>query len=444
MNTASSLALALALGLPCSAGAVELSTTGQGQALIYPIYSVEAGNDTAIHVTNGDNFPTTAKVRILDGVTGKAVHSFNLYLDAYDVWTGVLTRSGDGVRLVSDDDSCTLPRLPAGGLELGSGARPELAPRARVGLIEIIETGGPTHTDLPDPIRTSILDLYHGVGGCERFSEAFTEGGIWSQDSTAGLGVPRGRLYGSVTMTNVMNGHQAGLDATALLDFSRHPRQTRPDDDQPTLGQSETTEARMQGTVLPFKNGAEAVTALLTRLDADGDFAYGAGLNAETDWVITFPTKAYLNAMTTPDLIGESFSPFVTTPDEATGKTCEQVEYQYLDRQGKERRWSSIKLCAITNLVGVGTSDIMGGRYVRTSISGLRSETGWLQILMLELDAFPEWPTKRNLFPTNGEPRLEGLGFIGFAITRIQNGDVGGLLSNYVSVKRLTSSKSRW
>ncbi len=420
----SSLFLATALGFSSTVGAVELSTGGQGQALIFPLYSVEAGNDTAIHITNSSDSPSIAKVRILEGLTGKVAYSFNLYLDAYDVWTGVLTRQDNGARLVSGDPTCTLPRLPAEGVVLGMspGADPVLPTRARVGVIEVIEMGTPD-PHAAEPMRGTLAQLFGD--GCASLQGAFAQGGLWGQDSRAGLLPPRGGLSGSVTLTNVMNGYQIGLDATALLDFSTSARQTRPEDPQPTLGQSETTYATLRGTVLPFRNGVQAVSALLTHKTAQGEYAYGAGLNAETDWVVTYPTKAYLNALTTPDQAGERHSPFVTTPG-PNGLTCEPF---------------TTDLCAITNIIGIGDSNILGGRHVRTQRPAPDRDTGWISLWMGEENGIPEWPQKRIIYPTNA-PALfdvEGLPMIGFSIIRIQNGDVGGLLANYVSVKRLTS-----
>lgn len=439
MNVMSSLALVMALGLSGIAGAVELSVSGQGQALIYPIYSVEGGNDTAIHITNTGSFPSVAKVRILQALTGEVAYSFNLYLNTYDVWTGVLVRSDTGTRLMTADPSCTLPLVPAEGIELGNNSDPLQAARTRVGTIEVIEMGA-----LNLYVSPAAWDLigFFDSGNCAGLPGAFAEGGLWAQDSHNGLIAPRGQLSGSVTITNVMNGHQVGLDATALTDFSQQPRQTRPEDPQPTLGQSETSYATMRGVVVPFRNGVEAVTALLTRMKAEGDFAYGAGLNAETDWVVTFPTKAYLNALTTPDAAGERYSPFVTTPGPG-GLACETADTAFMDRNGGSRRAvGQVDLCAIANIVGIGDSDILGGQQVRARLPAPSADTGWLSLSLLGRNEVNEWSSyKRFLTPTNapGPIQFEGLATIGFSITRIQNGDVGGLLSNYVSVKELTS-----
>ncbi len=402
---------------------------GQGQALIYPIYSVESGNDTAIHITNSSDSPSIAKVRFLEGMDGRVVHSLNLYLKGRDTWTGVLTRSEAGTRLVSRDASCTLPPLPAEGVELGVGD-PELAARSRVGTLEVIEMGTPAPQG---PVRP----LYEAKD-CTAFRDAFADGGVWAQDSRAGLAVPSGRLFGSATLTNVMNGHQINLDATALQSFSMGARQTRPEDPEPSLAQSETAYATMRGTTVAFRNGAEAVTALLTHRSLGGEFAYGAGLNAETDWVITFPTKAYLNA----DPEAERYSPFMPRY-RAPGRVCEYMESWPIDRDG-QASYEPLKtnLCAITNIMGVGESDILGGRYVRANVPAPEADTGWMS---LNLENFEDQILSppyqyRQLAPLAPLPpfNLTGLGLIGFSIIRIENGDVGGLLSNYVSVKRLT------
>ncbi|TRX75247.1 hypothetical protein [Pseudomonas mangiferae] len=437
MKGVSFFALALGLSAGCAANAVELAVNGQGQVLIYPLYSVESGNDTAIHLTNTASRPVTAKVRILEGLNGQVVHSFNLYLNEYDTWTGVLVRSETGARLVSADASCTVPSLPAEGVELGAGD-PELAARSRVGTLEVIETGV-YMAPASQSEEFALMQLFYGYpADCGRFSAAFAEGGVWAQNSKAGLAPPEGQLFGSVTMTNVMNGEQIALDATALLDFSQHARQTRPEDPEPTLAQSETVFAKMRGTSVSFRNGAEAVTALLTRRSADGEFAYGAGLNAETEWAVTFPTKAYLNA----DPEASRYSPYYN-PLVIDGRRCEGFYSPYRNRDGSSRfEWAWANLCAITNIVGFGDSDILGGRYVRTQLQAPDSDTGWVSFDLEDAGGTMGPPNQyRNLaaFPGPAPFNLRGVGMIGFSVIRIQNGDVGGLLSNYVSVKRLTS-----
>lgn len=438
MKGVSFFALALGLSAGCAANAVELAVNGQGQVLIYPLYSVESGYDTAIHLTNTNSLhPVTAKVRILEGLNGQVVHSFNLYLNEYDTWTGVLVRSETGARLVSADASCTVPSLPAEGVELGAGD-PELAARSRVGTLEVIETGV-SMAPASQSEASALMQLFYGYpADCGRFSAAFAEGGVWAQNSKAGLAPPEGQLFGSVTMTNVMNGEQIALDATALLDFSQHARQTRPEDPEPTLAQSETVSAKMRGTSVSFRNGAEAVTALLTRRSADGEFAYGAGLNAETEWAVTFPTKAYLNA----DPEASRYSPFYSSTIKE-GRQCEHLLGEYTGRDGwGQHDYVAADLCAITNIMGFGDSDILGGRYVRAQLQAPVIDTGWVSFNLQHPGRIMGPPDQyRDLaaYPTPAPFNLEGLGMIGFSVIRIQNGDVGGLLSNYVSVKHLTS-----
>lgn len=127
-------------------------------------------------------------------------------------------------------------------------------------------------------------------------------------------------------------------------------------------------------------------------------------------------------------------------------KPCPHA-YEYreswpIDRDG-QASYEPLKtnLCAITNIMGVGESDILGGRYVRANVPAPKADTGWMD---LDLENFEDQilspPYQSGACPARGPPpfRLTGLGLIGFSIIRIENGDVGGLLSNYVSVKRLT------
>src|SRR5256885_8104284 len=140
-----------ALGATGAAQAVNVNPDGLGQVLLYPYYTVRsdsAGNayNTLLTVVNTTSSSKAVKVRFLEGKNSREVLDFNLFLSPYDVWSAALKASSTGgTLLLTVDKSCTLPQIPAGGVEFkttlftdGGGTGLD---RTREGYFEMIEMG---------------------------------------------------------------------------------------------------------------------------------------------------------------------------------------------------------------------------------------------------------------------------------------------------------------
>ena len=141
------------------ATAVTLNPKGLGQALIYPYYTVNKGQDTLVSVVNASDVGKYALVQFREGYNGRAVLEFYLYLSARDTWTAVISEGEDGgAKLVTADSSCTRPAIPAApeGLPFTAStysgtygvppwdvpdSGPQTIARVREGHIEIIARG---------------------------------------------------------------------------------------------------------------------------------------------------------------------------------------------------------------------------------------------------------------------------------------------------------------
>jgi len=145
-SLAKAIALATVLGASASAHAVNVNPDGLGQVLLYSLYTTEQGNDTNISITNTSDVVKAVKVRFLEGQNSQEVLDFNLYLSPKDQWSGAITQTANGAKIVTFDRSCTAPAIPASGVEFrnaqykGDGGEQSLA-RTRVGHVEIIEMG---------------------------------------------------------------------------------------------------------------------------------------------------------------------------------------------------------------------------------------------------------------------------------------------------------------
>jgi len=108
------LASAVLASVAGVAHAVYVNPNGQGQALIYPYYTVQSGHNTYVSVVNTTSSVKVVKVRFREGKASAEVLDFNLYLSPNDVWTGAVVPSPvtTGGRIITTDTSCTNPALP--------------------------------------------------------------------------------------------------------------------------------------------------------------------------------------------------------------------------------------------------------------------------------------------------------------------------------------------
>src|SRR5262249_16644110 len=113
------IALAASLG---SAHAVNLSTNGMGQVLLYPYYTVNAGQQTLLTIANSTDVGKAVRVRFLEGYNGRSVLEFNLFLASNDTWTANVFKlsdagvAGSGAGIFTHDNSCIAPRFTQGPL----------------------------------------------------------------------------------------------------------------------------------------------------------------------------------------------------------------------------------------------------------------------------------------------------------------------------------------
>lgn len=131
------IAAVAVMGAATAASAATVNANGLGDTLLFPLYTVEAGNQTALHLTNTEDHYKAVKVRFRRAVDSLDVLDFNLYLSPQDQWTGVVGLGEDGNPiLVSGDTSCVAGSDANLNLQSGkSFARDE----STKGHIEVIE-----------------------------------------------------------------------------------------------------------------------------------------------------------------------------------------------------------------------------------------------------------------------------------------------------------------
>lgn len=450
-----SIAIATAIGAAASAHAVNIDQDGHGSALLFPAYTVENGNTTYVSVTNTTDQYKAVKVRFVEGMNSKEVLDFNLYLSPKDAWNGMVVPTAGGAKLVSKDTSCISAfrdGFPEDGMVFRnyefSGVNAD-APtkltgldRTRVGHLEIIEMGdiSPTLVLGKTTAGQAIEHVDGTPGNCGVINDAWNAGGVWKNDNSAGMTVGSGGLYGAAAIVNVDAGWASTYDATALANFVDNDIHTEPGSVFPNLGQAEPESVFKEGTVgTPAVAGAllqgyDAVSAILMKEEIQNDYLVGASLNAQTDMVITFPTKRhYVNQVAAPGYR----APFTTAWNTTDAKACESVEVTYYDTEEgslvlqdeqispKPPVGEGLSLCHETNILHIAGSDLLGGGLYEGHNLGLAAgfNHGWINVDFRG--------TGREIDMGLSANNPKGLPAIGFATIATQNGDVGGLLSNY-------------
>ncbi len=362
------LPLAMLAGLAGAAGtaqAVHVNSDGLGEVLLYPFYTVEGGQDTYITVVNTTDYVKAVKVRFLEALNSQEVLDFNLYLSPYDHWSAVLTTNaaGDGVLLRTGDTSCTAPAIPAAGVQFrnlgytnfnsanqNADGGPADLNRTRQGHVEIIEMG------ILDDQATGAFGAEaaatHNSSGvpanCTLLRAAWEENPVGSGNVVGNWSDPTrnlifdadlaGGLYGYGVVINPTEGTNATYDAVAIDNFAATILHARPGSILPNLGQGIPSADIIEGNTISTltyasgQGGLDAVSAVLMHDTIANDYVLEPGLDAATDWVITFPTKhEYVNFSDPLDVI----PPFLNnwrTP----GVACEEVQITFWDREEQQ------------------------------------------------------------------------------------------------------------
>jgi hypothetical protein len=334
MATAIIAGLAGVAGIANISTAVNVNPDGLGQVLLYPYYTVNAGNLTALSVVNTTDMGKAVKVRFLDAMNSKETLDFNLYLSAYDVWTGYLFALSDAgpANISTVDTSCTVPGIEDGiftipvlpgttqryfpfRTALFGADQDTLVPgassgnaRTRTGHIEMIEMGS---LEQVTPFGFGQA-LTHGENGrpafCEQLERAWlatgTPGGsgTWFNDPFVDMSNPTGGMFGGAAIVNVRNGTYINYNAEAIDGFSASVQHFQPGNTRPNLNFANsggdgpiTSYVFDRGRLITSNwapgNGADAVSAVLMREALFNEYEVDPDLGAASEWVVTFPTK---------------------------------------------------------------------------------------------------------------------------------------------------------
>jgi hypothetical protein len=456
--------VAVASGLASvAAGAVSLGSDGRGQALVFPYYTVRAASEgdfnTYLSLTNASDTLKAVRLVLREAHAGRAVLEMNLYLAPADMWTAALVPDPAGMRLLTVDGSCTDPKVPAAGLLVDGAALATAgdglgsdAQRVREGYAEALEMAVmPSTPGLLTPVPRSCVGQPSATSAPPAFS------------------APAGGLAGTGNVINVRSGLQFAFAATALDQLAGAAYFALPG--SPVgfdAAAVEPVSVVVDGAVTyrsHWRNGVEAVSALLMTKQLEGEWIADAATRAKTDWVLTFPTRRFYVTATSS---GGPFSSSARLSANPGAANCDWVYFYPYGRDASsfnsagfpERPPPGTYACgsvAVTSFRGPrspgGTplvfSDVLGSASTTLgSVVAPASENGWayadLSGSLVPVDTLA-FDAKSGTFGAVGRA-YSGLPAVGLALQSFTNGllDCAGATckGNYAGVLPLRTRRS--
>ncbi len=467
--------------------AVELAPDNLGDVLLFPYYTMRNGYSTFLHVINTSNTKSVAyKLRVREGKNSRECVDFVVILSPNDVWTATLEEGVNGPQIRATDQSCTSGILTQGvagnrsetlkhfaftGANFDGGHTQgdfvDAIDRCREGYVEIIEMGA---SDDPSAGSVNVAATHiNGVpADCNAVNSAFL-------NNIAAVGAefdePVNVLKGSYTLIKGSEGKAAGGDAVTLANFFT-PSQSpflpgnlnapavanydgnSPDDLifdpaalSPNLGdvnpaRSYVRDVTAEGPQNTFLDDwaipIDAVSAVIQRASVFNRWTSNvAAFTAETDWVVTAPTKNFYVDPTTggsAPLNTPARPPFTETfasdvNNDFNGVSCDEVGLTVYDREeGEDIITNSgispqpptqgAQLCWEANVITFNDASVLGSKN-QFSLNTNGRRFGWLRMSLNRTPAQMQGLVSDNFIqvPTAPNNTHRGMPVIGFSMT---------------------------
>ena len=310
--------------------ALVFNPAGVGHILYVPYFSTQEGNVTAINIVNTDTVNgKVLKVRFRGASNSDDVYDFQVFLSPGDVWTAGISQGADGrSRLDTTDKSCTLPanvngafitsRLPSAG---GNA-------ETREGYVEILTMADIVKGDADSDPRALYTATKHLKGVAPCTPSVLTA--LTHENAGDFMAAPTTGIMANWTIINVAkivaySGAAAAIEARdAAVDgepiagnivywdqrsTALTPAQANANTADPLLRGATPTIAGARYDLpdlsTPYLPGlpacpfcqARALSDAITVQQIAGEFYSEASVGAQTDWVLSFPTRRYFAAV---------------------------------------------------------------------------------------------------------------------------------------------------
>ncbi|MFK8013361.1 MAG: hypothetical protein AB8B80_15075 [Marinicellaceae bacterium] len=318
--------------------AVHLSKDKTGQVLIFPYYTVNGGQDTLINLVNTTDETKALRVRFREAANSREVFAFNVYLGANDVWSGGVINTEDDIpQILSFDQSCTLPEISFSSNTKFyedkftgdfSDNYSDYSYRMNEGFIEVFEMGVVTGASAAAAIIEEDT-----APDCSVLQNAWNSEGYWTNNPETDMLPPSGGITGNVTIINVTKGLAISQEPTAFENFSDDILNFNIDHDSPSLADgSVNAQIEQDGAIVNtnWPTGYQAISALLMKNQISNEFVLTDVIGANTDWIVTMPTKQYH----TDSMYLDGTNP--VAPFVGDNNSCEEYRYAYWNRETQE------------------------------------------------------------------------------------------------------------
>lgn len=480
LTTAVVAGIAGVAGFAGLANAVHLNPDGLGQVLLYPYYTVMDGQQTLLSVVNTAGVAKAVKVRFLEGYNTREVLDFNLFLSPYDVWTATIFNLVDAGKteqrggIFTTDKSCTAPLFTTSGVTFGANNTPYV-PFVNFAYASTNADGGPaglTRTREGHFEIISMADITTGsaLANAVKHSAAGVPAncGAVQADSIIGNAAfvaPTSGLFGGAAVIDTAEGTMYSYNADALDQFTAVQLFTGTANVLPNLasvndtflGSAATahvftgtgvTTSTYGGPGVTASRPVDAVSAIFSANAIYNEYVTSASIGADSDWVVTFPTKSFYV-----DPLFAGSSTVARAPFEEifrNGQSCVTIGLTIFDR---EERTETITqgfsppppgdpdstLCKEVNVISFIATDVAPtasnvlGSTLVSNVKPIIGANGWLK-LDLNKNSNHNLPAATN----NGNV-WRGLPVSGFWASNFVNNNaatIGGVsvLSNYSGV----------
>ncbi len=327
------IALSVAAALGGFAGAAVAQSVGDyiGSAESFAF----KGNVTAINIVNTDTVRgKVLKVRFRGASNSDDVYDFQVFLSPGDVWTAGISQGADGrSRLDTSDKSCTLPANINGPFITGRLPAAGGVAETREGYIEILTMGNivkvPTFIDECSPGFNELYTATKHVKGVAPCTSSVLTA-LTNENADEYMSEPTTGIMANWTIINVAkivaySGEAAAIEARTtggapgvgnLVYWDQRstplsPSQANGNTADPLLRGATPVIAGARydlpdlstpylpasvNPTCPFCQ-ARALSDSITVQQIAGEFYSEASVGAQTDWVLSFPTRRYFAAV---------------------------------------------------------------------------------------------------------------------------------------------------
>lgn len=401
-----------------------INGSGTGEVLLYPFYSTQNDSNTYMHVVNNTNEQKAVKLRFMEGQGSSVVLEFNVYLDAYDIFPVALaSNSFGGTSVLTTDPTCTVPELgtpnePYNGEQTDLADGSVLSAQPFVPYLYENEASGDISRTLighAEVFEMGVVDDTIDVSDCSAI-RALWSSGAWASNTATDVTSPTGGLSGSTLYINPNLAFSMDLSVVAVDGWAKPATNyhTAPGTLSPDLNDGVTT-ASVDGVTLDYTSKANgsvlATSALLTASAVYNEVQTEDTLAAETDWVITFPTKRHLDGV----------APFTAAYDDtkADGGACEELSLVRRDRNSNASNGSGTFVPSEAGVEDKVCNSVQVLSF--NSKSALVTDTS--KPIAYSFQSGAAMLTAEQTMPADDNGvTIKGLPVIGFAATRIVNG----------------------